>query len=121
MGQRDRLLAGGGLADHADALIVFEQRPETGAYHRLAIGDQDPDGRRWRDVPIRRCRPDRPQNRELAARVATVNSRECSSHDCHLASAPGQDRGRPGPPVTGWMLHVGTIPGARSARHTRSP
>ena len=43
--RRDRLLAGGRFADNADALIGLQQYPEAGAFHGVAVGDQDPHGR----------------------------------------------------------------------------
>ena len=42
-GQADRLVAVGGLADHLDAVLGVQQRPEPGPDQRLVVGQQHPD------------------------------------------------------------------------------
>ena len=49
-GQRDGLGAVGGLRDHGDVRLVFEDEAKSIADHRLIVGDQHPDGHRLRGV-----------------------------------------------------------------------
>jgi hypothetical protein len=42
-GESDRLLTGGGLADHDDPRLALEQEANAGAYQPLTVGDSDTD------------------------------------------------------------------------------
>jgi hypothetical protein len=81
VGDRDRLLAAGRFADDADALSGLEQQPDPRAHQALAVGKQDPNGRRIRRLRGRAPGVDAVEN---GGRCRAV----CRAHGASLLDEP---------------------------------